>query len=124
MATDVEFFNQYFGDSDSEAEFLGFDAVELDEIDHRNVVPEFEIPNLINDDDILADIQSGWSKKISNVELLEFTVEPGVNVNLRNDAPLSDFFNLLFYGKLVFLLDCQLTSTTGSVVFQQCPCSV
>jgi hypothetical protein len=46
MATDVEFFNQYFGDSDSEAEFLGFDAVELDEIDHRNVVPEFEIPNL------------------------------------------------------------------------------
>jgi hypothetical protein len=94
MATDVEFFNQYFGDSDSEAEFLGFDAVELDEIDHRNVVPEFEIPNLINDDDILADIRSGWSKKISNVELLEFTVEPGVNVNLRNDAPLSDFFNL------------------------------
>ena len=94
MATDVEFFNQYFGDSDSEAEFLGFDAVELDEIDHINVVPEFEIPNLDNDDDILADIRSGWSKKISNVELPEFTGEPGVNVNLRNDAPLSDFFNL------------------------------
>jgi hypothetical protein len=36
MATNVEFFNQYFGDSDSEAEFFGFDAVELDEIDHRN----------------------------------------------------------------------------------------
>jgi hypothetical protein len=60
MATDVEFFNQYFGDSDSETEFLGFDAVE---IDHRNAVPEFEIPNLDNDDDILADIRSGWSKK-------------------------------------------------------------
>lgn len=60
MATDVEFFNQYFGDSDSEAEFLGIDAVELDEIDHRNVVPEFEIPNLDNDDDILPDIRSGW----------------------------------------------------------------
>ena len=34
------------------------------------------------------------TKKISNVELPEFTGEPGVNVNLRNDAPLSDFFNL------------------------------
>ena len=33
-------------------------------------------------------------KKNSNVELPEFTGEPGVNVNLRNDAPLSDFFNL------------------------------
>ena len=94
MATNVEFFNQYFGDSDLEAEFFGFDAVELDEIDHRNVVPEFEIPNLDNDDDILADIRSGWSKKNFNVELPEFTGEPGVNVNLRNDAPLSDFFNL------------------------------
>ena len=94
MATDVDFVNQYFGDSDSEAEFLGFDAVDLAEIDPRNVVPEFEIPNLDNDDDILADIRSGWSKKISDVELPEFTGEPGVNVNLRNDAPLSDFLNL------------------------------
>ena len=47
-----------------------------------------------NDDDILADIRSGWSKQISNVELPEFTGEPGVNVNLRSDAPMSDFFNL------------------------------
>jgi hypothetical protein len=72
MATDVEFFNQYFGDSDSEAEFLGFDAVELDEIDHRNVVPEFEIPNLVNDDDILADqkkflMLNFWSSPLSQV---------------------------------------------------------
>lgn len=74
MATDVDFINQYFGDSDSEAEFLGFDAVDLDEIDPRNVVPEFEIPSLDNDDDILADIRSGWSKKISDVELPESQV--------------------------------------------------
>jgi len=57
MATDVDFVNQYFGDSDSEAEFLGFDAVELDEIDPINVVTEFEIPTLDNDYDFLADIQ-------------------------------------------------------------------
>jgi hypothetical protein len=44
----------FLWDSDSEAEFLGFDAVELDEIDHINVVPEFEIPNLDNDDDIIT----------------------------------------------------------------------
>jgi hypothetical protein len=71
MATDVEFFNQYFGDSDSETEFLGFDAVE---IDHRNAVPEFEIPNLDNDDDILADIRSGWSKK--KILMLNFRSSP------------------------------------------------
>jgi hypothetical protein len=45
MVTDVDCVNRYCGDSDSEAEFPGFDAVELNEIYSRNVIPEFEILN-------------------------------------------------------------------------------
>jgi hypothetical protein len=36
MVTDVDCVNRYCRDSDSEAEFPGFDAVDLDEIYSRN----------------------------------------------------------------------------------------
>lgn len=65
MADDENVFRNLFGDSDSEAEFEGFDDLDVREVDGNNL-PTFDMIELDDDRDNPRDIELGWTRTVSD----------------------------------------------------------
>ncbi|XP_021342234.1 piggyBac transposable element-derived protein 4-like [Mizuhopecten yessoensis] len=93
MADDQEFLNEYFRDSGSEADFDGFEAGDIVELE-ENDYPTFEIVDLDNDDDIARDLATGWTRHRIEDLIPPFTGDSGLKVNIANDALPLEYFQL------------------------------
>lgn len=89
-------------DSDSEAEFEGFEADDLIEVNNVNDLPNFEIPELDVDDDFRSDLNNGWRKEATDPVVVPFTGDFGINEYVDNDVLTPYVFFKLFMNDDVF----------------------
>lgn len=102
MASEVD--GEYFADSDSEAEFEGFDIADIRQPEvlqgNRGV---FEIPELDDDRDYPSDIQTGWRRQNTDPEAFAFSGSAGLSIDIDIDSlekPIDYFY--LFLNKTDF----------------------
>ena len=83
----------YFGNSDSDASFDGFEPEDLIEIE-QNQLPTYEADNPDRDYDDNADLRMNWSREATEKLTPPFTGTPGLDVNLPEIPSPIDYFNL------------------------------
>ena len=91
--------DEIFGDSDSEAEFDGFTAEDLVEVNEGSL-QTFDIPDLDTDSDVASDLRLGWIRETSDPVIHEFTGQVGLNINIAQQTPIN--FLKLFLSDDVF----------------------
>ena len=77
----------YFADSDSEAEFEGFDSSDITRTSEKDY-PTCGLINLDDNEDILRDINPGWSRQQNGIGA------PGLKVQSDNNTSPMDYFKL------------------------------
>jgi hypothetical protein len=85
-----------FADSDSEAEFEGFDELDVVEVQGVGALPNFEIPELDIDNEIQADRRLRWRKEAREPLVIPFTGDMGINEYIDVDELTPYTFFKLF----------------------------
>ena len=85
MADAAEIYQLLYQDSDSEAEFEGFDAEELvwNNVEDK---PAYDFIPVENDRDLPSDLEMKWSSQFEDSFVPPFTGEPGINIDIDPDA--------------------------------------
>ena len=91
MDDDANFLNALFGNSDSEADFDGF---ELEDINDDLGLPFFDALDIEGDVDLVVDMRLGWKKECQLPVVTPFTGNPGLQIDIDNDARPIDYFQL------------------------------
>lgn len=108
----ADIFDEIFGDDDSDAEFEGFEAEDIVQM-NGHMLPTFQIPDLDEDGDIEADIRLGWKRETRDPVTHPFTGQPGMKIPMDEMTPYN-FFKL-FIGDSEF----QNMSTETNRYYQQ-----
>ncbi|CAG2197406.1 unnamed protein product [Mytilus edulis] len=91
-----DFIQEYFGESDEDSEFEGFDLNDI--ITDNDILSEILFEQDDKDINVGVDEQNGWSRIDTPPICAPFTGTPGLNtdIDLGEDPQPIDFFNLLF----------------------------
>jgi hypothetical protein len=87
---------EVYADFDSEAEFMGFEADEIEERDIGEGIGEFDFPPLDDDRDFPKDLQQRWGRQIVDPLEIPFTGVSGLAPHIDRDTldTPEDYFNL------------------------------
>jgi len=83
-----------FGNDDSDGEFEGFLADNIDE-NYRRMMPEYEADVFEGDRDFDSDLHCNWTREVSEPLVPPFIGDSGFTVEIERDATPIDYFHCL-----------------------------
>ena len=98
MDDDANLLHAFVGNSDSEADFDGF---ELEDINDDLGLPLFDALDIEGDVDLALDMRLGWKKVCQLPVVTPFTGNPGLQIDIDSDARPIDYFQLYLRGKYI-----------------------
>jgi len=93
MAEDDSSYDLVFGNDDSDGEFEGFSADDIDE-NYRRRTPEYEADGFEGDRDFESDLRFNWTREVSDPLVPPFIGDCGFSVEIERDATPIDYFSL------------------------------
>lgn len=102
MDANLLILDNLFEDSDSEAEFEGFDVVHGEQPPMREHFIDVERPE--NDVDNRQDLEAGWKSQTTAPLLLEFDGDSGILANIPATKLPIDYYSVFFPDELYAII--------------------
>ena len=94
MADPEHEIHMYFGNSDSEGEFEGFEQREVDNFMEVPDCLEYNAEMIVGDENLATDVRNGWTHECQPPLIPPFTGTPGLTVEIDELAEPIDYFKL------------------------------